>query len=195
VIVLALILRRFRRLSFGNDLVAMLGGLLGVFIAVEAFFLFAEFLTAAYPGAPEEAGPVHRMLTGPYAPLFWFEAIVGLGVPFAILVVRRNRHSTMWVGIASVIAIVGIFVHRLNLLLNGLSFPPIGMPPGVSIGVAQGAGASFAESYWYAPTIVEWLIVGGVLAFGALLLTLAALVLPLDEHGPHHAEPGLPTPD
>jgi molybdopterin-containing oxidoreductase family membrane subunit len=186
VIVLALILRRFRRLAFGNDLVAMLGGLLGVFIAVEAFFLFAEFLTAAYPGATEEAGPAHRMLTGPYAPLFWFEVAVGLGAPFAILVVRRIRHSARWVGLASVIAIAGIFVHRLSLLLNGLSFPPIGLPPGVSIGVAQGAGGSFAESYWYAPTIVEWLIVGGVLAFGALLFTLAALVLPLEEHSAHH---------
>jgi len=185
VIVLALILRRFRRLTFGNDLVAMLGGLLGVFIAVQAFFLFAEFLTAAYPGAPGEAGPAHRMLTGPYAPMFWFEVLVGLGVPFAILVVRRHRHSARWVGLASVIAIVGIFVHRLNLLLNGLSFPPIGLPPGVSIGVAQGSGGSFAESYWYAPTIVEWLIVGGVLAVGALLFTLAALVLPLEERAAH----------
>jgi molybdopterin-containing oxidoreductase family membrane subunit len=181
VIVLALILRRFRRISFGDDLVALLGGLLGVFIAVEAFFLFAEFLTAAYPGAPEEGGPVYRMLTGPYAPLFWFEVAVGLGIPFAILVVRRGRQSARWVGFASAVAIVGIFVHRLNLLLNGLSFPTIGLPPGVSVGVAQGSGTSFAESYWYAPTIVEWLIVGGVLAFGALLLTIAALVLPLGE--------------
>jgi molybdopterin-containing oxidoreductase family membrane subunit len=128
------------------------------------------------------------MLTGPYAPLFWFEVAVGLGVPFAILVVRRGRRSARWVGFASAVAVVGIFVHRLNLLLNGLSFPTIGLPPGVSIGVAQGSGTSFAESYWYAPTIVEWLIVGGVLAFGALLLTLAALVLPLQEGSGHRAD-------
>ena len=29
-------------------------------------------------------------------------------------------------------AIGGIFVHRLNLILNGLSYAPIGVPPGVS---------------------------------------------------------------
>ncbi len=186
VILLALVVRRLRRLSFGNDLVAFLGGLLGVFVAIEAFFMFAELLTAGYPGAPEEAGPVYRLLTGPYAPLFWFEAAVGLGVPFLILVVRRLRTDPRWVAVASIVAIVGIFVHRLNLLLNGLSYPPIGMPPGVSIGIAQPAGAtSFAESYWYAPTIVEWAIVAGVLGIGALLFTIAVLVLPLQEGGEH----------
>jgi len=33
------------------------------------------------------------------------------------------------------------------------------------------------------PTAVEWLIVAGVLAFGALLFTLATAYLPLREHG------------
>ena len=34
---------------------------------------------------------------------------------------------------------------------------------------------SFATSYWYVPTAIEWLVVGGILAFGGLLL--AAMVL------------------
>jgi len=61
VIVLALILRRIGRLAFPDSLVAMLGGLLGAFIAVEAFLLLAEYLTALYPGAPEgEAAALAR---------------------------------------------------------------------------------------------------------------------------------------
>jgi molybdopterin-containing oxidoreductase family membrane subunit len=185
VIALALILRRFRRISFGDDLVALLGGLLGVFIAVEAFFLFAEFLTAAYPGAPEEGGPVYRMLTGPYAPLFWFEVAVGLGVPFVILVIRRLREDPRWVALAAGIAILGIFVHRLNLVLNGLSYANIGLPPGVSIGTDQGGVSSFATNYWYIPTTIEWLVAAGILAFGALVFTLAVLVLPMQEPEAH----------
>ena len=59
-------------------------------------------------------------------------------------------------------------------------------PPGVSIGVPQGAAAaSFATSYWYVPTIVEWLVAMGVLAIGALLFTLAVLVLPIQEPEAH----------
>ena len=84
------------------------------------------------------------------------------------------------------VAVVGIFIHRLNLILNGLSYAPIGLPPGVSIGVSQGPVApSFAMSYWYVPTIVEYLVVVGILAFGALLFTLAVAFLPLRESAEH----------
>lgn len=183
VILLALILRRLGRLQFDNDLVAMLGGLLGVFVCVEAFFLLAEYLTSLYPGAPE-AEAAARMLSGPYLPLFVFEVGVGLGIPFLILATRRLRADPRWVALASAIGIVGIFIHRLNLVLNGLSFPNIELPPGLPIGMAQD-GTSFAESYWYVPTAIEWMIVIGILAFGGLLFTAATLYLPMQEPEAH----------
>jgi len=184
VILLALVLRRVGRLRFGDDLVAMLGGLLGTFIAVEGFLVLAEYLTAFYPGAPE-GDAATRMLVGPYAPLFLFEIGVGLLLPFAILVVRRLRRDPRWVAVAAGIGIVGIFVHRLNLVLNGLSYANIQLPPGLPVGTDQGGAAAFATSYWYVPTIVEWLIVGGVLAFGALIFTIAVVVLPMQEPEAH----------
>jgi molybdopterin-containing oxidoreductase family membrane subunit len=190
VILLALVARRVGSVSFKNDLVAFLGGLLGVFIAVEAFLVLAEYLTASYPGGTGEASAIERMLVGPYAPLFWVEIGIGLAVPFLILAVRRTRIRPAWVAFASVLAIVGIFVHRLNLILNGLSYPPVGLPPGQSVGVDQGpAASSFVMSYWYVPTAIEYLVVAGVLAFGALLFTVAILWLPLREPDTHHAEP------
>lgn len=183
VIILALILRRLGRLSFPDDLVAMLGGLLGVFITVEGFFLLAEYLTALYPGAPE-GDAARRMLSGPYLPLFLFEAGVGLVVPFLILATRRLRRDPRWVAIAGGIAIVGIFVHRLNLVINGLSYPTIGLPPGLPMGTAQ-EGVAFATSFFYVPTAIEWLVVGGVLAFGGLLFTAAVMILPMQEPADH----------
>lgn len=183
VIILALVLRRLGRLSFPDDLVAMLGGLLGVFITVEGFFLLAEYLTALYPGAPEDEA-ARRMLSGPYLPLFLFEVVVGLAVPFLILATRRLRRDPGWVALAGGIAIVGIFVHRLNLVINGLSFPTIGLPPGLPVGTAQD-GITFATSYFYVPTAIEWLVVGGVLAFGGLLFTAAVWYLPMQEHAGH----------
>jgi molybdopterin-containing oxidoreductase family membrane subunit len=186
VILLALVLRRLGRLRFDDSLVAMLGGLLGVVIAVEAFLMGAEYLTAAYPGAPEAAA-VDRLLTGPYAPLFWLEAAVGLGIPFLILAVGRLRRDPRWVAVAAAIAVLGIFVHRLNLVLNGLSYANIQLAPGVSIGTDQGGVSSFATSYWYVPTAIEWLIVAGILAFGALVFTIAVIVLPMQEPEAHGA--------
>ncbi len=183
VICLALVVRRLGRITFTNDLVAMLGGLLGVFIAVEAFLLLAEYLTALYPGAPE-AEAARRMLSGPYLPLFLVEVLFGLAIPFAILATRRLRTTPAWVAVAAVIAIIGIFVHRLNLVLNGLSFANIDLPPGLPIGTPQ-EGASFAMSYFYVPTVIEWLVVTGVLAFGGLLFTAAVWYLPLQESEAH----------
>lgn len=183
VILIALVLRRLGRVHFQNDLVAMLGGLLAVFIAVEAFLLMAEYLTALYPGAPEAAA-AGRMLSGPYMPLFIAEVVGGLALPFLLLAIRPLRRDPRWVGVAAAIAIVGIFVHRLNLILNGLSYPNIELPPGLPVGVAQ-AGPSFLQSHWYVPTIVEWAIVVGVLAFGALLFTIAAWYLPMQEPDAH----------
>jgi molybdopterin-containing oxidoreductase family membrane subunit len=146
VILLALALRRLRRLAFSDDLVSLLGGLLAVFVAVEAFLLLAEYLTATYPGAPEGEA-ARRMLGGPYLPLFLAEVVGGLAIPFAILASRRLRRRPRWVALAAGIGIVGIFAHRLNLVLNGLSYPNIELPPGVPVGRPL-ESSSFASSWF-----------------------------------------------
>jgi molybdopterin-containing oxidoreductase family membrane subunit len=192
MILLALIVRRTGRISFKDDVIAYLGGMLAVFVAVEAFLVFSEVLTAAYPGASFEADPVRRLLTGPYAGFFWFEVLVGLVVPFVLLAPRRLRADVRWVAAASALTVVGILIHRVNIVLNGLSYATVPYPPGVSIGTAQPLGTtSFALSYFYHPSAIEYLVAGGVICFGALVFTIAALKLPLRE-GDHaqSASPG-----
>jgi dimethyl sulfoxide reductase membrane subunit len=184
VLLLVLILRHYRRLSFDDGLVSYLGGLLAVFVAVEAFLVFAEYLTAGYPGAPFESDPVARMF-GPYLPLLVAEIGGGLLLPFILLAVPRFRARPWVVAAASAIAILGIFVHRLNLVLNGLGTVLIALPPGVAIGTYQPGQSSFALSYWYVPSPVEFLVAAGVLALGALIFTTAAWVLPLAEPDAH----------
>jgi molybdopterin-containing oxidoreductase family membrane subunit len=184
MILLALVVRRIGRVAFRNELVAYLGGLLAVFIAVEGFLVFSEMLTAAYPGAGFEADPVRRLLTGPYRGFFWFEVIAGLVVPFVLLAVRRWRMDARLVAVASVLAVAGILVHRINIVLNGLSYATVPFPPGVPVGTAQPEGTtSFMLSYFYHPSLIEYLVAGGVLAFGALVFTALVLVLPLRETG------------
>ncbi len=41
---------------------------------------------------------------------------------------RRRR----WVAVASVLAVAGILIHRVNIVLNGLSYATVPYPPGVS---------------------------------------------------------------
>ncbi len=182
MIVLSLVSRRMGRVSFGDDLAVHLGKLLATFIAVEAFLVFAETLTAAYPGAGFEADPVARILTGRYAGFFWFEVIAGLVIPFALLVMPASRRRVPWIGAASTLAVVGIFVHRFTIVLNGLSYATVPYPPGVPLGTAPETGASsFAQNLFYYPSWVEWLVALGVVCLGALIFTAATVFLPLRE--------------
>ena len=64
--------------------------------------------------------------------------------------------------------------------------PNIELPPGLPIGVAQGPAHLVRDvPTCTCPTIVEWLVVIGVLAFGALLFTVLARYLPMQEPEAH----------
>jgi len=177
VVLLAIVARRTARVAFDDDLVKYLGGLLGVFIIVQAFFLFCELLAGFYPGVPTDA--VRRLVGGPYAVLAGIELVVGLAIPFLLLIVPRFRARPAVVALAAGLAILGIFVHRLNIVLAGLSDAPIASPPGTSIGTDVTGASVFATSSAYFPTAIEWLVVSGILALAAMIFTLAAWYLPL----------------
>jgi molybdopterin-containing oxidoreductase family membrane subunit len=182
VIILAFVVRRTGQVSFGDDLGGFLGGLLAVFLAVEAFLVLCEVLAGYYPGIPTDA--VHQLFTGRYAPGFGVEILLGLILPFVLLAVAAWRRQPRIVVIASVLALIGIFVHRANLIVIGLGKDPIPLPPGTPLGTPQADGSSFAASSVYFPSVWEFLIVLGILGLSALLFTLAVKYLPLKEKSP-----------
>jgi dimethyl sulfoxide reductase membrane subunit len=179
VIILALITRRYGRVAFDNGLVGYLGGLLAVFIAVEGFLVLSEVLAARYPGVPTDAA--NQLFSGRYAPGFAVEVIVGLVIPFILLAVAPLRRRPALVVVASVLALIGIFVHRANIIVIGLGEAPIRLAPGTSLGTPAGDGSSFATSSVYFPSIWEFLVVLGIVALSALLFTLAVRYLPIKE--------------
>ena len=179
VIIVALLTRRYGRVDFDNGLVGYLGGLLAVFIAVEGFLVFSEVLAGSYPGVPTDA--VSQLFSGRYAPGFAVEVIVGLVIPFVLLAVASLRRRPALVVVASVLALIGIFVHRANLIVIGLGEAPIRLAPGTPLGTPAEDGSSFATSSVYFPTGTEILIVLGAVGLAALLFTLAVRYLPLRE--------------
>ena len=179
VTIIAFVVRRTGRISFGDELGSFLGGLLAVFLAVEAFLVLCEVLAGYYPGIPTDA--VHQLFSGRYAPGFAVEIVVGLVIPFVLVAVASWRRRPQIVVIASVLALIGIYVHRANLIVIGLGKAPIQLAPGTPLGIPQPSGSSFATSSVYFPSVWEFLIVIGIVALSALLFTLAALYLPLRE--------------
>jgi len=182
VTILAFIVRRSGRVSFGDELGGFLGGLLAVFLAVEAFLVLCEVLAGYYPGIPTDA--VHQLFTGRYAPGFGVEIVVGLVIPFVLMARAALRRQPRFVVTASVLALIGIFVHRANLIVIGLGKDPITLPPGTPLGTPQANGSSFATSSVYFPSVWEFLVVLGIVGLSALLFTLAIKYLPLKEKSP-----------
>lgn len=159
-----------------RELMAMLAGLLCTCVAVDAFFIFCEVLTMAYPGAAG-AETLALLTTGPTAPFFWFEIICGLVIPFCILVFAKNRQSAVLINVACVLIVVGVFCKRVWLLFTAFIVPNAMGAPGIISGSSEAAHAtgtaSFAVLSSYAPTPIEILVVAGVIS----LVILAFMVL------------------
>ena len=179
VLLLALLSRRWRYVEFDDGLVSFLGGLLAVFVAVEAFLVFCEMLASYYPGVPGEAA--RHLLSGRYLPGFLVEAIVGMVIPFVLLAFAALRRRPAVVAAAAVLAVIGIFVHRANLIVIGLGQAPMQLAPGTPLGTPQASGSSFALSSVYFPSVTEFLIVIGILSLTALLFIAGVRYLPLKE--------------
>ena len=183
MILLALVAAAGRRLTFRDELVSWMGGMLGVFIAVEAFLVFAEMLTAAYPGASFEADPVVRLVTGSYAPVLLVRGRRGAGDPVRDARRRAGSGSDVrWVAVASVLGGRGDLRPPHEHHPGRPHERDRSVPPGVSIGTPQPPGTtSFSMSLFYVPSWVEWLVTIGVLSLGGLVFTVAVLILPLRE--------------
>lgn len=154
-------LKKARVFDTSRDLMASLAGLLATCIAVDAFFIFCEVLTMAYPGAAG-AETLALMTSGPTAPFFWFEIVGGLLVPFCVLVFAKNRERMGLVIGASVLVVVGVLCKRLWLLFTSFIVPNVAGAPGIM------TDGGWVLTGAYAPTLPEVAIVIGVVSLGGL---------------------------
>ena len=154
-----------------KKLMSNLAGLLATCIAIDGFLVGCEALTMAYPGAAG-AETLAIMATGVTAPFFWFEILVGVAIPFAILVFAKNRARMGLVAFASACVVCGVFCKRVWLLLTSFFEFNVAGAPGVISGSTE-AIRSTGTAAWslnglYAPQPIEVVIAVGVIALGAL---------------------------
>ncbi|MDR2197206.1 MAG: polysulfide reductase NrfD [Coriobacteriales bacterium] len=184
LLIVLVVLNATKLFATSKKLLSSLAGLLAVCIAVDAFMVGCEILTMAYPSAPEEAAVLTLLFTGSSAPLFWGEIVLGLAVPFLLLVFSRLRESVGVIVVASALVVVGVFLKRAWLLLTSfVTFNVAGAP-----GVAYGRSGLDGTDIWsligtYAPTWVEVTVTLGVIALAALIYVLLAPRLFAGEDG------------
>ena len=170
VLVVVIALRKAGYLELAQEHVVKMLKLLGVFVMVDLYFFGCDLLTEGFP-AGSGAEVVAMLTTGPLAPFFWIE-VVGCAVTAVIAFVPKLRTNPLIV-VASLLAIVGIFCKRVQLLVGGFQIPNLDLSTVMTSSTvthweAGMAGAYQGMVYWPAP--IEWGVTLGVVGLGVLLL-------------------------
>ena len=186
-------LQKFAGVKLPESTWRKLSGLMAVSLAIDLFFLFSEYLTVLWAGVPAEMAALKMILPGGgFEWLFWQEWIIGGIVPFLLLVMPKTRQRIGAVITGAVLILVGVYAFQIQLTTVGLANPLIQLAPGTSLGTYAPGESVFQLTGKYAPTWVEYAIIIGLVAFGAMLVTLGYRYLGLSELRSHASEVASP---
>ena len=179
VLVVVIALRKAGYMELAQENVVKMAKMLGAFVCVDLYFFACDLLTSAFPGG-SGTEVVNMLVSGPLAPFFWVE-IVGCALAAVVCFVPKLRTNPLLVA-ASLLAIIGIFCKRVQLLVGGFQIPNLdyaGVMTQYSVTdwTAGMAGAYQGMVYW--PTPLEFGVALGVFGLGALMLLLGLKFLPL----------------
>jgi len=165
---------RWAERPLGDDMVRKLKNLLGVFVGAVMYFVLAFHLTNLY--ATEHHGVEKFILAGEseHTTIFWVvQILLGSIAPLAILYTKLGA-SRLWIGIASLLVIVGGLAQMYVIIIGGQAFP-LEMFPGMEV-----VNSSFADGnsyHQYTPSMAETLLGLSGIAAAMLIVTLGAKVL------------------
>ena len=164
VMVVVIPLRKAGRIDLDQKHIVKMAKLLGAFIAVDLYFFACDLLTSGFPqGAGAEL--VKMLTSGALAPFFWFE-VIGCIIAAVICFVPSLRKNSLLV-VAAILAILGIFCKRVQLLVGGFQNANIDLP---TVTTQYTLTASTPGNLVYWPTGIEWMVTIGVIGLAAALL-------------------------
>jgi [DsrC]-trisulfide reductase subunit P len=159
LILLCLLLRRLTRFDAGQEAIQKLGVIVAYAMSVSIFFVLLEMFTVFYSHIPEDLEHFRYLYVGldgdrHLAAWMWVSAITGVAA-LVILLVPRLRKNAVLLPLAAVLVIASLWIEKgMGLIVGG--FVP----------------APFGDVTRYSPTLPEWLIVLGIWAIGALMITV-----------------------
>ncbi len=176
LIVVAAALRRVldERERLSMDVFQWLGRFLMVLILAYLYFMIVELLTSTYMGHHHEVRVTQAMLWGEYAWIYW-PSVASLLIPVVLLI--RQAFTYQWrIGL---LVASGVLV---NLAAIGKRY--LIVVPSQTHGALLPYGVGS-----YAPTWVEYSLILGLFALGALLYALFMKlfpIMPIPERGGEH---------
>jgi Ni/Fe-hydrogenase subunit HybB-like protein len=166
LIVLAAIIRYAlgEQERFGLAIFRWLGNFLLVLTAIYLYFTVVDWLTAIYAAPHREARVAASVLTGEYAWIYWL-SVASLTIPFVLLLVQFviQRYNTAVLILCGALVNVAAVGKRFLIVVPSQTY-------GALLPYQVGA---------YQPTWVEYSVVIGLMALGAVLIILFMKVFPI----------------
>lgn len=134
-----------------------------VALIASALMTFAEVGTSLVAGTDLARATMRSVVTGAFAPYFYFQLVVGLVVPF-VLLLKTNR-----VALAALCGVVGLAAEKLWLLCAGEAEIWVQMH---HIGPLE-----VSQQFGYVPSLVEVAITAGAIGIGVFLFLFIKNVL------------------
>ena len=157
-----------------RPMVLDLARLTGFLLILDLILYASEYLIGVYGDIPSHIAVYSVVTSGPFWWVFWFVQLVAGGVvPLALIFNTRTGRSVMWVGLACLLIVVGIFAVRLNIVIPGLTVP-----------LLEGLDKAYVEprlEAYYFPSAAEWLSNTGMTSLFLIVFGLGYLGLPLVE--------------
>lgn len=136
---------------------------------------WAEMSTAFYAGIPSKTEALKQVMFGEFWWVFWLvHVLLGLAVP-AVLLIGWGRKPWALITAGGLVALTA-FAMKLNFVVPSLTVPEF---EGLRYAFT-GPGLSFT----YFPTLTEWLLGVGAVAFGGLIFLLLRQFIPEPEETP-----------
>ena len=130
------------------------------------YFNINEYLIPIFTAPVQEDIHLNTLISGEYAPLFWFAQIVGLILPIIILIFKKGR-KPLSMFIVGIMVVVGSWWKRYIIVTPTLLHPFLPI---------EGVPESW---HHYFPSMHEWLITAATLAMALLIITVLVRYLPV----------------
>ena len=168
LVVLVYIIRRVRSLEnyITYDHFDKLGKYLVLACLTYLYFNINEYLIPIFTAGVEEDIHLNTLISGEYAPLFWFAQIAGLILPIFLLLFKKGRRPIPMF-IVGLMVVVGSWWKRYIIVTPTLLHPFLPI---------EGVPESW---HHYFPSMHEWLITIATLAMALLIITLLIRYLPV----------------
>jgi molybdopterin-containing oxidoreductase family membrane subunit len=183
LLVVSLLADRFTRFRADREELASLGKVLGIFLAFHVVYLLAaERLPHAWADHFEFWAITSSFLVGETA-YFWLWTVLGGAAPLALLSVPSLRKRASVIFTAGVLAVFGTMFEGIRLVFTGYDVANIDAPPGITLGGEYGGITTdiWATAGAYTPTLVEIAVTLGIVAIGALIVTLGLRYVPMQQ--------------